>query len=83
MLAKIYYIYYKSAEFFIKNNENKLEKYYIPGFILFEDIVLEIKAERSFFPVDDVQIINSLKISKHKIGLLFNFGEQSLLFKRF
>jgi GxxExxY protein len=67
-------IYYK---------ERKLKKYYIPDFILFTEIVLEIKAEKCFTKEDEAQIINSLKISSHKIGLLINFGEKSLCFKRF
>ncbi len=67
-------IYYKGK---------KLKKYYIPDFFLFKGIVLEIKAERCFTPADEAQIINSLKISKHQIGLLINFGEKSLRFKRF
>ncbi len=46
-------------------------------------IVLEIKAEKCFTKQDEAQIINSLKISKHRVGLLINFGEESLRFKRF
>ena len=67
-------IYYK---------ERKLKKYYIPDFILFKEIVLEIKAEKCFTKEDEAQIINILKISRHKTGLLINFGEQSLRVKRF
>ncbi len=33
--------------------------------------------------IDEAQIINSLKSSRHHIGLLINFGESSLIFKRF
>ena len=67
-------IYYK---------ERKLKKYYVPDFIVFKDIVLEIKAERALTKVDEAQIINSIKTSHHTIGLLFNFGEASLRFKRY
>jgi len=67
-------IYYKGR---------KLKKFYVPDFIVFNDIVLEIKAEKALTKVDEAQIINSLKISHHKVGLLINFGEESLRFKRF
>ena len=67
-------IYYK---------ERKLKKYYVPDFIVFKDIVLEIKAERALTKVDEAQIINSIKTSHHTIGLLFNFSEASLHFKRY
>ncbi|MCP4267845.1 MAG: GxxExxY protein [Candidatus Brocadiaceae bacterium] len=63
--------------------ERKLKKYYIPDFLVFHEIVLEIKAEKCFTKQDEAQIINSLKISKHRVGLLINFGEESLRFKRF
>jgi GxxExxY protein len=67
-------IYYKGIE---------LKKYYVPDFIVFEEIVLEIKAAKTLTNEDAAQIINSLKISRHKTGLLINFGEASLRFKRF
>lgn len=67
-------IYYK---------EVKLQKYYIPDFIVFNEVIVEIKSEKNLSKEDEAQIINSLKISKKKVGLLINFGEQSLRFKRY
>lgn len=61
----------------------KLKKHYEPDFIVFEQIVLEIKAQKALTQVDEAQIINSLKASRHEIGLLINFGESSLKFRRF
>jgi GxxExxY protein len=63
--------------------QNKLKKYYIPDFLIFEEVILEIKAEKSLCKEDQAQIISSLKSSKKKVGLLINFGELSLVFKRF
>jgi GxxExxY protein len=67
-------IYYK---------EHKLQKYYMPDFIAFDDIVVELKAESSLTRADEAQIINSLKCCNKKVGLLINFGEASLQWKRF
>jgi len=67
-------IYYK---------EKKLKKFYVPDFIVFGDIIVEIKSENALTPSDEAQIINSLKIGRKKVGLLINFGEESLRFKRF
>ena len=64
-------------------NTIKLKKYYEPDFLVFEQIVLEIKAQKTLTQNDEAQIINSLKSSRHQIGLLINFGEQSLKFRRF
>ena len=61
----------------------KLNKFYVPDFIVFEDIVVEIKAQKMLTKDDEAQIINSLKSSHHEIGLLINFGEPSIKFRRF
>jgi GxxExxY protein len=61
----------------------KLKAYYVPDLIVFGDIVVEIKAQKMLTKDDEAQIINSLKSSHHEIGLLINFGEPSLKFKRF
>ena len=45
--------------------------------------MVEIKAAKCLTKNDEAQIINSLKGSKQKVGLLINFGELSLKFKRF
>ena len=63
--------------------KRKLKKHYVPDFIVFGDIVLEIKAQKMLTKDDEAQIINSIKSSHHEIGLLINFGEPSLKFRRF
>ena len=63
--------------------ERKLKKFYVLDFIVFKEIVLEIKAQKMLTKDDEAQIINSLKTSRHEIGLLINFGETSLRFRRF
>lgn len=78
---KIAYRSKPQLNIFYKNK--KLQKYYIPDFIIFDEIIVEIKSERCLTKEDEAQIINSLKISNKKVGLLINFGELSLKFKRF
>lgn len=63
--------------------DNILKKYYEPDFLVYSEIIVEIKAEKCLTKSDEAQIINSLKGSKQKVGLLINFGELSLKFKRF
>ena len=60
-----------------------LKTYYTPDFLVYDEVVVEIKSEKALTRNDEAQIINSLKSSKQKIGLLINFGETSLKFKRF
>ena len=67
-------IYYKGR---------KLKKYYVPDFIVFKEVVVEIKAQSALGKADEAQTINSLKCCKKKVGLLINFGKASLEWKRF
>ena len=60
-----------------------MDKYYRPDFICFGTHIVEIKAESAMTVVDEAQIINVLKASKLKIGLLINFGQSSLKYRRF
>lgn len=45
-------------------------------------LIIELKASKSFTPRDEAQLINYLKASNIPVGLLFNFGSQSLKTKR-
>ena len=67
-------IYYK---------QKLLEKKYQPDFICFNEEIIEIKALEQLSGIEESQIINYLKASKLKVGLLINFGSKSLEYKRF
>jgi GxxExxY protein len=58
-----------------------LPYYFFADFII-NNIIVEIKAQRGVVEEQYDQIINYLAISKLPIGLLINFGENSLKFKR-
>lgn len=60
-----------------------LEKKYQPDFICFNEVIVEIKALDRLSGAEESQIINYLKASKLKVGLLLNFGSKSLEYKRF
>jgi len=60
-----------------------LDKKYYADFLCNEKIVLEIKATSELVSKDEAQIINYLNATKMKVGLLINFGESSLEYKRF
>ena len=48
-----------------------------------DEVVVEIKAAVALHPIDEAQIINSLKCSRREVGLLVNFGELKLKWRRF
>ncbi len=60
----------------------KLKKYYIADFICYDSVVLELKVSQFISEGQFKQLQNSLKSSKHKLGLLINFGTASLTYKR-
>jgi GxxExxY protein len=47
---------------------------YIPDFICYGNIIVEIKSVKTILPEHQAQILNYLKATKHKLGLLVNFG---------
>ena len=46
-------------------------------------VIVELKAISEMTPHDEAQIINYLKATKIKVGLVLNFGNMSLEYKRF
>ncbi len=64
-------------------NEAPLQKYFIADFICFENIVVEIKATSFLHKDTEAQTINYLKSTNYPLGLLINFGQSSLTWKRF
>jgi GxxExxY protein len=73
----------KEKQLNVRYKDILLEKYYIADFICFEKIILEIKALSKLLPEHESQVLNYLKATGFKLGLLINFGEKSLVYKRF
>jgi GxxExxY protein len=66
-------IHYKSVE---------LKKFYMADFVCFNSIIVEIKALLALTTEHEAQLLNYMKATGLKIGLLVNFGEKSLKYKR-
>jgi hypothetical protein len=66
-------VYYKSQ---------KLEKFYIADFICFDKIILELKATDCLIDEHLAQVLNYLKATNYKLGLLVNFGTPKVQIKR-
>ena len=49
---------------------------------MLQGYLLEEKATGQIVPIDEVQLVSYLKASGLKVGLIFNFGNKSLEFKR-
>lgn len=74
--------YSKEKKFNISYKGNILPHKYKADFIINNKIVLEIKAIQCLTSSHFKQTLNYLAVSKLKIGLLINFGEDSLKYKR-
>jgi GxxExxY protein len=51
-----------------------LRQTYVPDFICFGRIIVELKALRDIVPEHRAQVLNYLKVSQLRLGLLVNFG---------
>lgn len=51
-----------------------LKQVYVPDFVCFDKIVVELKAVKSLDDVHRAQVHNYLKATGYKLGLLVNFG---------
>jgi GxxExxY protein len=56
-----------------------LGKKYVADFVCFDQIILELKVLPKLSNTEVAQLLNYLKITKMKLGLLANFGSQSHL----
>ena len=59
-----------------------LTKSYFADFICFDKIIVELKALSGLTPDHKAQVINYLKATGLKLGLLINFGASSLQYER-
>lgn len=60
----------------------KLNKEYYADFVCYDKIILEFKAVSALTAVHEAQLMNYLKASKMKVGLLCNFAESSFVYRR-
>ena len=72
----------REKKFQINYKGRVLPHSYFCDFIINEKIILEVKAQEGIVGAHYKQLINYLAISKSKLGLLVNFGEESFKFKR-
>jgi GxxExxY protein len=72
----------KPLSVFDDPDQQRLVGYYIPDFMVEGAVIVEIKALRGLDNNHLAQIIGYLAVSGCAIGLLINFGERSLRYRR-
>jgi len=66
----------------IKYKDIIIPKKYTPDILVENKVIVEVKATKALTETDEAQLLNYLKATKIRIGLLLNFGTKSLKIKR-
>jgi GxxExxY protein len=75
--------YSREKSFTVQYKGISLRHSYVADFILFDKVVLEVKAQLDGMALaNEKQVLNYLAISKCRVGILVNFGDLSLTHKR-
>jgi len=67
----------------IKFRGENLKKQFTADLIVDDKVIVELKAVAQMKNIDEAQLINYLKATGLKVGLLLNFGKEKLEWKRF
>ena len=81
-LARREIAYEREFNLAIRYKNQVLSTGYRADFIAFAEVVIELKAQAALTGVDQAQVLNYLKATGLRRGLLFNFGTTSLEYKR-
>jgi GxxExxY protein len=75
--------YNREKEYIINYKGKVLAHKFNADFVVFDKIIFEVKSVSNMVDQHYSQISNYLRISKLKIGLVANFGQDSVQIKRF
>jgi len=73
--------YQPQAELMVRYKEIIAGKFYA-DFLVDEKMVVELKAIKGLTEIDEAQLLNYLKGTGYRVGLLLNFGTSSLEHRR-
>lgn len=68
----------------IKYKSQQLQKLYVADFLVYGKIIVELKALDRLSGTEEAQVLNYLKATSQRVGVLLNFGNaQKLEWKRY
>ncbi len=74
--------YEREKKYIVEYKDVILPHYFFADFVVYDSIILEIKATKAIAEEHYAWVINYLGISKCLLGLIINFGQKSLVHKR-
>lgn len=74
--------YEREKKYEVEYKDIILPHYFYADFVVYDKIILEVKAQQGIVENHYKWVINYLAVSKCKLGLITNFGEESLVTKR-
>ncbi len=72
----------REKEYIVNYKSVMLPHKFYADFVVFDKIILEVKAVSGIADEFIAQAINYLKVSGNKLAIIVNFGEQKLKYKR-
>jgi GxxExxY protein len=75
--------YLREQPIYVTYRDKQLHTEFIPDFICFDHIIVELKAVRELEDFHRAQVLNYAKVANKKLSLLINFGETSLHYERY
>ena len=75
--------YQREVPIHAKYYEFELKAEFVPDYVCYNDIILELKAVKELEDIHRSHTINYGKVAGAKLSLLVNFGEASLQYERY
>ena len=79
---KLNNIKYISQVIFPVKYKNRHVKDYVCDLIIDDKVIIELKSIKAIGDIERAQILNYLKVTEYKLGLIINFGSISLEYER-
>ncbi len=74
--------YEREKRFAVKYKGKILRNPYSADFLVYDSIILEVKSVAAIIDNHVYQVLSYLSVSQQKLGMVINFGEKSLTWKR-
>ena len=72
----------REKEYFIEYKDIVLPHKFYADFVVYDDIILEIKAVREIIDIHVAQTLNYVRLINSRLGIIANFNSKSLEHKR-